>query len=92
MELTDILLALLVAMVTASWGTTQARFSRMDARMDRLESRLGRIEQDLATKPSRTEFDAFKAEIRAEIMTVRTDLTQIALAVGAGRRPQASEG
>ena len=84
MELSDILLPLLVAMVTASWANLHAILARHEAR-------LIAVERELATKPSRNEFEASRAELRAEITALRTDLTQIALAVGAGR-PQASEG
>lgn len=106
MELTDVLLSLLVAMVTASWAS-------INARLGRHEGRLISIEGELATKPSREEFEAFRAEMRADFdsfrgemradfdsfrseirtdMTAqRSDITQIALAVGANR-PQASEG
>lgn len=87
-ELTDLVLSFLLAVVTASSGLIQIRLSR--------------IERELAMKPSRQEFDSFRTEMRGDLdsfrtevrtdMTAqRTDITQIALAVGAGR-PQASEG
>lgn len=88
MEPTDILLGLLSAAVSASWATTQVR--------------LGRIERQLSDKVDRAElmalreevqrgFSELRAEIRGEVAGVRSDLTQIALAVGAGR-PGAEEG
>jgi tRNA U54 and U55 pseudouridine synthase Pus10 len=68
-----------------------------------LWTRLNRIEAELATKAGKTELEAVRQElarkagkadveaIRREMAIMRSDLTQVALAVGA-RRSQASEG
>ncbi len=82
----------------------EARLDRMESRLSSIEQELAtkpnreefeslraEVRVELATKPSRDDFDSFRAEIRADITALRTDITQIALAVGAGR-PQASEG
>lgn len=52
-------------------------------RMNRLEDRLERVEQHMATKED-------VAEVRSETAIMRSDLTHVALAVGA--KPRASEG
>ena len=104
MEISEVLLPLLVAMVTASWGTTQARLIRIEREQTAMRAELAtkpsrdefdsfrvEVRAELATKPGREEFDSFRAEMRADMTALRTDMTQIALAVGAGR-PQASEG
>jgi hypothetical protein len=54
-------------------------------------ARLNRIEDQVSQCVRREELEAFRTEVRAEMVAVRSDLTQIALAVGA-RRPHASEG
>ncbi|MGH2757060.1 MAG: hypothetical protein ACRDI3_04660 [Actinomycetota bacterium] len=87
MDPSDILLALLTAAVTASWGQTQWRLVRLERRMDDFHV-------ELAKKPDRAELDALRAELankpdREELSAIRADLTQIALAVGA-TRPKAS--
>ena len=93
MELTDIVLSFLLAVVTASSGLIQIRLSRIERELATKPSRaeFETLRAEVATKPSRDEFDGFNAEIRSELRAMRTDLTQIALAVGASR-PQASEG
>ena len=63
--------------VALVWGT----YRRLDARIDRLETRLDRLEVSLDARIDRLE---------NEIAHMRADLTQIALAVGAARRPEAT--
>jgi elongation factor P--beta-lysine ligase len=110
MEPTDILLGLLTALVSASWGTTQVRLARIGRELarkaDRTELMALRDEMHRGFTEIRAEMQRGFAEMRAEmrgestglreefrseIATVRSDLTQIALAVGAGR-PRAEEG
>lgn len=53
-------------------------------------TRLSRIETMLAQVVTRDEFNSATAVSRQEMASFRSDLTQVALAVGA--RPRASEG
>ena len=102
-------LSFLLAVVTASSGLIQIRLSRIErdlatkpsrAEFETLRAEVATkpsraefetLRAEVATKPSRDEFDGSNAEIRSELRAMRTDLTQIALAVGVAR-PQATEG
>jgi hypothetical protein len=127
-ESTEILLALLTALVSASWGTTQVHLARIEKQVartvDRDELVALREEMHGGFRDLRDEmkagdaalrgemyrgFTALREEVtagdaslrtdmnqeigglRAEMTAMRSDITQIALAVGAGR-PRAEEG
>jgi len=61
-----------------------ARLDRIEARIDRIEERFDPLSEKIGHMVTRDEF-------REEMAHLRSDLTQVALAVGASR-PQASEG
>lgn len=62
------------------------RFDRVERRLDRMEDRFDEISGAIALCATREEM----GELRRETAALRSDLTQVALAVGA--RPRASEG
>lgn len=63
----------------------------LKGRLDRIEARLDRLEARMDALPTREEFNAVNsrlARLEAEVAALRSDLAQIALAVGARLRPQ----
>jgi hypothetical protein len=96
MELTDVVLSLLLAIVTASSGVIQVRLFSIERELATKPSReeFEALRAELETKPGREEFDALRGDVdalRTDMTAMRSDLTQIALAIGVSR-PQASEG
>ncbi len=69
------------------------------SRLNRMEETLRNMSMSMATKDElnslrtelRAEVGEFRAEVRGDVAALRSDLTQVALAVGASR-PQATEG
>jgi hypothetical protein len=57
-------------------------------RIERMETRLDRTVERLELTPTREEMNARMDRLEAEVGAMRSDLTHVALAVGARTRPQ----
>jgi hypothetical protein len=83
----DIVLGPIVVLLLGWYG--KGRFDSLDQRVDRLEQRLdGRIDALQVSVDGR--ISALQASVEGRIDGLRTDITQIALAVGG--RPRAGNG
>lgn len=65
------------------WASMTARFRDLDARMDRLEERTDRLGESLSGR-----IDGLERSVSSRIDALRSDLTQVALAVGAKPRSE----
>jgi hypothetical protein len=68
------------------WFYMRGRFEQVDRRFDQMAQRFDRIEQNIATL--RADMDRKFELLVTELNAVRSDLTRVALAVGA--RPEAN--
>jgi hypothetical protein len=75
----------MVGVGLALWWVFRGRFRAMDARLGRFEERMGRFEDRIERRLDR--FESRMDRLEVSIDAVRSDLTAVALAVGA--RPQA---
>ncbi|HYZ94089.1 MAG TPA: hypothetical protein VFA34_17075 [Actinomycetota bacterium] len=57
-------------------------------RFDRLESRIEALDVKIEARPTRDEMNARFERVESEVAALRSDLTLVALAVGAQTRPQ----
>ena len=83
MDVTSALLnaiPLLVVTVLGGW--------LLKDRFDRLETRFDALDAKVEARPTRDEMNGRFSRLEAEVAALRSDLTQIALAVGARARPE----
>ena len=81
---TTLVIGILLALFTGiqAW-LTKERFDKQDQRMDRTDERVDRRFDQVAA-----ELAAIRAQMAAENAAIRSDLTQIALALGLRARPE----
>jgi hypothetical protein len=89
----------IVLIVVAGIGSIlfSRRLDRMEGRLDgridamgaRLDGRIDGISARLDGLPTRDEFEARFGRLESEVSALRSDMTQIALALGVRPRPQA---
>jgi tetrahydromethanopterin S-methyltransferase subunit G len=80
--------ALLAFVALAGGYLFKERLDRLESRVDRLVDQMGQVMGQMGQMATRAEVNSRFERIEIELAAVRSDLTQIALAVGTQTRPQ----
>ena len=82
---------LLIVTILGGW-LLNGRLNRLEAKIDRLTGRVDGVELKVEGRPPRDEidrrFDRLESRVDSQFDSLRSDITQIALAVGARTRPE----